>query len=447
MPGEVVRYCTSADGVRIAYNIEGSGPALLWTPLIFESLAKESMTPTVGNFIARLRERFRVIRFDQRGTGLSSRDVTDLSPPATRADLEAVLAAARVARVHLMAHPGWAVHLLTYAAEHPAAISSVIVWNGQASMAEAMPEGVYDSMVAFVRANWALASRPLADFGGRQLGDEPLRLAQACHESASGANVAAILEANRHVDATPALGRVRCPVLVLVNQGMLPQGEEPARRLASLLPDARLADFDEREYVLHPSAIDRPFDVIIDFVAQHDPGRDPHPGAGRPHTSGVRVILFTDVVAHTEMMRRLGDQRGRDVLREHEQVTRKLLIAHGGAEVKTMGDGFMAWFNSMTSAVDCAIALQQAVTSRLAPLSIRVGLNAGEPIEEDGDLFGSAVIMASRIAAAAGPGEILMPELLRHLLAGKDYAYADRGESILKGFEDPVRLFEVQWKS
>ena len=77
---------------------------------------------------------------------------------------------------------------------------------------------------------------------------------------------------------------------------------------------------------------------------------------------------------------------------------------------------------------------------------MRVGLNAGEPIEEDGDLFGSMVIMASRITARAGAGEILIPEPLRHLLSGKNYVYTDRGETMLKGFEDAVRLYEVRWQ-
>jgi class 3 adenylate cyclase len=147
------------------------------------------------------------------------------------------------------------------------------------------------------------------------------------------------------------------------------------------------------------------------------------------------------------MMRRLGDAKGRDVLREHERITREVLKEYGGAEVKTMGDGFMASFGSVTKAMDCAIALQRAFASHKGePLQVRVGLNAGEPIEEDGDLFGSTVIMASRVAAQAGAGEILIPEPLRHLLSGKSYVYADRGEVMLKGFEDAVRLYEVRWR-
>jgi class 3 adenylate cyclase len=169
------------------------------------------------------------------------------------------------------------------------------------------------------------------------------------------------------------------------------------------------------------------------------------PAPGRSNT--LATVLFTDLVGHSEMMSRLGDERGRDVLREHEAITREVLKVNGGTEVKTMGDGFMASFGSVTKAVECAIALQRAfVDHQGEPLSVRVGLNAGEPIEEDGDLFGATVILASRIAAKAGAGEILVADTVRGLCSGKGFLFADRGEFVAKGFEEPVRVYEVGWR-
>ena len=126
-----------------------------------------------------------------------------------------------------------------------------------------------------------------------------------------------------------------------------------------------------------------------------------------------------------------------------------------------MGDGFMASFGSVTKAVECAVALQKAMDERNrgegaasgAPtegLSVRVGLNAGEPIEEEGpdgraDLFGATVILASRIAARAEGGEILVADTVRGLCSGKGFLFADRGEFVAKGFEEPVRVYEVRW--
>ena len=166
---------------------------------------------------------------------------------------------------------------------------------------------------------------------------------------------------------------------------------------------------------------------------------------------------------------------GREVLREHERITRETLKANGGTEVKTMGDGFMASFTSVTKAVECAIALQRAFAARndaspdssgvrfqpdgggvgpraaVEPVTIRVGLNAGEPIQEDGpdgrsDLFGETVILAARIAAQANGDEILASMAVRELCAGKGFLFADVGEKAMRGFEDPVRVFEVRWR-
>ena len=149
------------------------------------------------------------------------------------------------------------------------------------------------------------------------------------------------------------------------------------------------------------------------------------------------------------MLQRLGDDAWRAVLRDHERITRELLRAHGGTEVKTMGDGFMASFDSATKAVECAIDLQRAFAARnetsTEPLLVRIGLNAGEPIEEDDDLFGTAVTMAARIMGKAEGGEILCSDTVRGLCSGKGFLFADRGEFVAKGFEEPVRVYEVKW--
>src|SRR5207249_10932663 len=102
--------------------------------------------------------------------------------------------------------------------------------------------------------------------------------------------------------------------------------------------------------------------------------------------------------------------------------------------------------------VDCAIAVQKAFLQREGePLSIRVGLNAGEPIAEEGpdgrsDLFGATVILASRIASNAEGGEILVADTVRGLCTGKGFLFRDRGEFVAKGFEEPVRVYEVRWR-
>ena len=152
----------------------------------------------------------------------------------------------------------------------------------------------------------------------------------------------------------------------------------------------------------------------------------------------------------TALTQRLGDAKARELLREHERIVRDSLKAHGGAEVKTIGDGFMASFSSATKALEGAIAMQRAFAlhneAAAEPIRVRIGLNAGEPIAEDDDLFGTAVNLAARICAHAEAGQILAPVVVRELAAGKQFMFADLGEAELRGFEDPVRVYELRWR-
>ncbi len=177
------------------------------------------------------------------------------------------------------------------------------------------------------------------------------------------------------------------------------------------------------------------------------------PAAGRESGRGdgsLRIILFTDVEAHSTMIQALGDDRGRDVLREHERVTRAALREFGGNEMKSMGDGFMASFTSAQQALKCAISLQQ--TFHAAPpvhgqlLRIRVGLNAGEPIAEGDALFGESVNVAERIAGLAHGGEILASQVVRELVAGKGFKFVERPAQDESAGEAAVRLYEVLWQ-
>jgi class 3 adenylate cyclase len=183
---------------------------------------------------------------------------------------------------------------------------------------------------------------------------------------------------------------------------------------------------------------------ILDFLV---PGAE---AQAVRHKDTFRTVMFTDVEASTQLVARLGDTTARDILRRHDAVCRRAVAEHGGLEIKAMGDGFMVSFTSTSSALDTAIAIQEAVADEFADgqeeIRVRIGLHAGEPIAEDDDLHGTAVIMASRIMDAASGGEIMVSSLVRELVAGRDYRFVGRGLRSLKGFEEPVPLFELDWR-
>jgi adenylate cyclase len=111
----------------------------------------------------------------------------------------------------------------------------------------------------------------------------------------------------------------------------------------------------------------------------------------------------------------------------------------------------MATFHSASRAIDTAVAIQRAVALRQAQggdpgLGVHIGLNAGEPVVEDEDLYGTAVQLARRICDRAAPGQVLVSNVVRELAAGKGFLFSDAGECELRGFEDPVRLYEVAWR-
>jgi class 3 adenylate cyclase len=167
---------------------------------------------------------------------------------------------------------------------------------------------------------------------------------------------------------------------------------------------------------------------------------------------GTVTILFTDVVGSTELRTGRGDREAHEILRTHDELVRRQIEEHSGQEVKTIGDSFMVAFGSARRAIECAVGLQQALEEHrrahpLEDVEVRIGLNTGEVIREQADLFGAAVDAAARIAAKARGGQILVPETLKMILGpAKDIELVDRGRFRLKGFPERWRLFEVAWR-
>jgi hypothetical protein len=176
---------------------------------------------------------------------------------------------------------------------------------------------------------------------------------------------------------------------------------------------------------------------------------DPEPGTPWA-VSAFRTIVFTDIVGSTAMLGMIGDVAMKNLVMDLDRLVRANIEASGGRVVEHTGDGIMASFPSARDAIAGAITIQQAVDSleqRDPPIRVRIGIAAGEPIEEDGRLFGAAVNLAARICAACDPGAIRVAGGVRELALGKGFTFVDRGEVALKGFDEPMRLYEVAWSA
>ena len=193
-------------------------------------------------------------------------------------------------------------------------------------------------------------------------------------------------------------------------------------------------------------------DSFLGGVETNPAGAAVLPGAGADaRDSGIRTVLFTDVVNSTTLTQSLGDEAALAILGVHDTIVRDALSALGGREVKHTGDGIMASFVSAAGAVRCAIQIQRELakhekTNPARPLKVRVGAAAGEPVEQNNDLFGSTVQLAARLCAHAQPEQILVTNTIAELCIGKGLLFEDLGEVPLRGFSDPVRAHAAAWK-
>lgn len=189
-------------------------------------------------------------------------------------------------------------------------------------------------------------------------------------------------------------------------------------------------------------------DVLAYLGRVLDPGLAP----GEPiHEPAFRTLMFTDLANSTGITEALGDAAAFALIQKHHATVRRALAVNGGREVKTTGDGFLASFVSVESAVRCATEIQRALERQSAPstgfaLQVRIGLGAGEPVSRGGDLFGSVVNQTARICACAKPGQILVSRVVRDLCVGKKLKFSPIGALRLRGFPHPVDVDEVLWK-
>ena len=448
-----VRYARTEDGVAIAYAEQGDGPPLVVStgPMVPLDLGW-SETAIWG----RLSESFRVVRFDPRGCGLSDRGNVRGSFQDEARDLEAVVDALGAPQVSLLG-----IYIGTPAAvisvlDEPERFSNLILHSPVPSGPRSdSPEhreehDLSDEVVEhLLRLGWRHqrepARRALLTLIAPDLETSTLRdLSEAMYHYASVERVLQVMPEMRSLDFLPELHRIQTPTMISVTpeEG----GRGVGRDWAQAIPRAQLAVQRSDASLLRPGApsIEELAQTVDRFVQ-----RDRR--AGGSAIEATRTMIFTDIEGSTDLVDQLGDAAARRIVRRVEQLTRAALRAKGGVEVKTMGDGFMAWFPLASGALDAAIQIERSVEREFADegrtIRVRIGVNAGEPIEEANDLHGATVTRAARIMNEASGSEILVSDLVRGLVQGRSYRFEDRGKHQLRGFEEPVRLFALDWRN
>jgi class 3 adenylate cyclase/pimeloyl-ACP methyl ester carboxylesterase len=437
-----IQYARTNDDVNIAYWSLGEGEPLVHMPWFRMSHVQlEWQIPEIRRWYEALAERTQLIRYDARGIGLSQREVDDHSLDALVRDVEAVVDRLKLERFALfgLVHTGPVA--IAYAARHPERVSKLVLWCTYARSADYSQSSEIQATREVIDKNWDVYTNTLAHVRlGWSEGEPARRFAAVMRESMSPAALQASIEAFRDLDVTGLLPRVTCPTLVLHRRQTSWLPIDVAQDLAARLPDARLSLLEGESGAPYLGDADGVLDTISDFL-----GLDGAPAAPpRPLASGTAIILFADVADSTGITERIGDTQFRAQARDLDAFLRAAIRRSGGTAIegKLLGDGVLALFPSASDAIKAAVAC--ATEGHDAGLPLHLGLHAGDVIREGGNAYGGAVNIASRISGLAAPGEILVSETVRSLArTSAGVRFEDRGEQLLKGVGEPVRVWAV----
>jgi class 3 adenylate cyclase/alpha-beta hydrolase superfamily lysophospholipase len=445
-----IRYARTDDGMHIAYQVVGSGPVDLvvvlgWTTNI-EALWQQ---PPLARFLYRLADTTRLMLYDKRGMGLSDRVAGDRLPSfeARMDDTRAVMDAVGSERAVVFGVSEGGPLSSLFAATYPHRTLGLIIYGSGARYGPApdypwgSPDDAFEAYLTELEGRWGTrdyAADQVRGWGApSHAQDEALIdwLTSYMRGATSPGGAVALSRMNRGIDVRAVLPAIHVPTLVIGRSGDLDFSPDEVRAMAAAIHGARMVELPGDDHFFWLGDQESILTEVERFIASI---RMEEAELDRV----LATVLVTDIVGSTERLATIGDRAWRELLDRHHGLIRALLARYRGREVDTAGDGFLATFDGPVRAVRCALAIVEAAAD--LDLEIRAGCHTGE-VELDGSAVrGIAVHVGARVAATAGPGEVLVSSTVRDLVAGSGLTFDDRGAHHLKGIDEPVRLFAAR---
>ena len=419
----------------IAYQVFGDGPVDLLV-LSGPSIPIDSVDaePSMYRFHRRLASFSRVIRFDPRGLGLSSRvpSAEMIGPEFWAQDAIAVMDAAESEQATIFAPSFTAMTGLVLAANSPQRVRSLVIVNGAARMlwAPDYPAGVD---VGLADPFMTVGLEPDAvekGFDALEIVAPTVSRNEAFrtwwdlagNRAASPTMARAVTKMVAEADVRDTLANIAVPTLIVHRDQASFIAVGHGRYLAEHIAGSRYVELPGRDSLYWTGDAAPVLDEIEEFITGV---------RGFEAERVLTTIVFTDIVGSTERAAALGDDRWHALLDNHDRVVRHELERFRGREVNMVGDGFVAMFTSPSVAIDCADAIVDAV--RPLGIEVRVGIHAGEVELRGDDIAGMAVHIGARVSALAGPSEVLVSSTVREIVTGSRRMFTERGEYDLKG--------------
>lgn len=434
---------TRSGGVNIAYQVFGQGETdIVCVPGWFTNVESTWEVSRAASFYRELASFARVILFDKRGTGMSDRDGQAYVLEDRMDDVRAVMDAANSERAVLLGMSEGGPMCILFAATYPERTRSLIILSSYARRVSApdYPWGTepqaWTQLTQMLETDFAEATA----IGARapSAATDPLlqrQWSKYMRQSASPGTAVRYAKMNGRIDVRPILASIRVPALIMHASRDRTVNVENGKYLARNIESAEYVELDSDDHIAYwTDAADQVVADIRRFVTGQQ--RDVSV------TGVVCTVLFTDIVDSTRIATKLGDVRWKNLIQEHHDMVRRELDTYRGKEIDTAGDGFFASFDGPARAIRCADAIRNAV--RALGIEVRCGLHTGECERSGEKLAGIAVHIGARVAGLASPGEILVSQTVRDLVAGSGFEFEPRGAQVLKGVPGEWHLFAVE---
>jgi len=450
-----IQFCTTPDGVRIAYAVEGEGPFLVVPPGWVSHLDlgdEKSPARALGQSLA---AHHTVVAYDKHGSGLSDRDRTEFTLEKELEYLETIIDHLELKRLALWGSSQGGPIAIAYTAKYPVRISHLILYGTYARGSDITRVSVQESIIALVRAHWGLGSKTLADLFMPGADADAVDGFSKFQREASSVEVAAsLLELIYQVDVTDLLPQISAPTLILHRQGDRVMPFRLGRELAASIPNAH---FIPLEGNIHPPFLGDSETLLNHIVEFLGTGRNKESEASVAQTEiqqtykrKLAAILCADVQGYSRLMTD-DEQATIRTLTAYREAMTTLIQTHRGRVVDAPGDNLLAEFASAVEAVQCAVEIQKELRTRNSALpetrrmEFRIGLNLGDVVEEGDRIYGDGVNICARIEGLSDGGGISISGTIYDQVKTKielDYEY--QGEQSVKNMSEPVRVYRIR---
>ena len=451
-----IQFCTTPEGVHLAYSTVGEGPLLLIPPYWVSHVEVQWEDPDFRDFIEKLAASHRIVRYDRHGCGLSDRERTDFTLEKELRDLEAIVEHLGVDRFAFLGISMGGPISIAYAVKYPQRITHLVLYGTYGRGSASAPIENIPPLCALIRTSWGLGSRTLADIFVPDGDAARLKyFARWQKESATAETAARLLESLvAELDVTEDLERVTTPTIVIHRKGDRACSVRGGRELATSIPGARLVLLEGKQHAAWYGNSGEVLSIILAFLATGDVSEAVQQAEKRTEagtlTRRLAAIVCGDVVGYSRLMEDDETATVQAVNACRETVT-ALLGEHRGRLVDATGDSFLGEFSSVVNAVKCAVEIQRVLAEQNAALpadrrmELRIGVNLGDVIEEGERIYGDGVNIAARLESLADPGGVCISGSVYDQIESKlplDFVFA--GEQSVKNISRPVRVYRVE---